>query len=89
MALAPLHKKYLVKRVVVSTYQSVSGTGKKAVMQLKDEEKGLEKDGIYPHQIYQNVLPHCDDFTENNYTKEEMKLTNETKKILENIVSQK
>ena len=83
MALAPLHKKYLVKRVVVSTYQSISGTGTKAVMQLKNEENGVEGEAVYPHQIYQNVLPHCDDFTENDYTKEEMKLTNETKKILD------
>ena len=83
MALAPLHQKYQVKRVVISTYQSISGTGKKAVEQLQNEEKGLTEEMAYPHQIYQNVLPHCDDFTENGYTKEEMKLTNETKKILD------
>lgn len=83
MALAPLHQKYLVKRVVISTYQSISGTGKKAVEQLENEEKGVEEEMAYPHQIYQNALPHCDDFTDNGYTKEEMKLTNETKKILD------
>jgi len=83
MALAPLHKKYSVKRVVVSTYQSITGTGKKAVEQLENEEKGINGECAYPHQIYQNALPHCDEFTENGYTKEEMKLTNETKKILD------
>ena len=83
VALAPLHQKYHVKRVVISTYQSISGTGKKAVEQLQNEEKGVTEEMAYPHQIYQNVLPHCDDFTENGYTKEEMKLTNETKKILD------
>ena len=83
MALAPLHKKYSVKRVVVSTYQSITGTGKKAVEQLENEEKGINGESAYPHQIYQNALPHCDEFTENGYTKEEMKLTNETKKILD------
>ena len=83
VALAPLHEKYHVKRVVISTYQSISGTGKKAVEQLQNEEKGVTEEMAYPHQIYQNVLPHCDDFTENGYTKEEMKLTNETKKILD------
>jgi len=83
MALAPLHKKYIIKRVVVSTYQSVTGTGRKAVEQLQNEEKGINSERAYPHQIYQNALPHCDDFTENGYTKEEMKLTNETKKILD------
>ena len=83
MALAPLHKKYIIKRVVVSTYQSVTGTGRKAVEQLKNEEAGIDSERAYPYQIYQNALPHCDDFTENGYTKEEMKLTNETKKILD------
>lgn len=83
MALAPLHHKFTVKRVVVSTYQSISGTGKKAVNQLENEEKGIKGESAYPHQIYQNALPHCDDFTANGYTKEEMKLTNETKKILD------
>ena len=83
MALAPLHKKFGVKRVVISTYQSITGTGKKAVEQLENEEKGTSGEMVYPHTIYQNTLPHCDDFTENGYTKEEMKLTNETKKILD------
>ena len=83
MVLAPLHKIFNVKRVVVSTYQAVSGTGKKAVEQLKNEEKNIINETAYFHQIYQNVLPHCDDFTQNGYTKEEMKLTNETKKILD------
>jgi len=68
MALAPLHKKYIIKRVVVSTYQSVTGTGRKAVEQLKNEEKGIDSERAYPYQIYQNALPHCDDFTENGYT---------------------
>ena len=83
MALTPLHKKYIIKRVVVSTYQSVTGTGRKAVEQLKNEEAGIDSERAYPYQIYQNALPHCDEFTENGYTKEEMKLTNETKKILD------
>jgi len=87
MALAPLHKQFEVKRVVVSTYQSISGTGVKAVQQLENEEAGTEGEMAYPYQIYQNVLPHCDDFTENGYTKEEMKLTNETKKILDPNIS--
>tara|TARA_B110000014_G_scaffold254448_1_gene235050 strand:+ start:111 stop:1097 length:987 start_codon:yes stop_codon:yes gene_type:complete len=83
MALAPLHKNFCVKRVVVSTYQSITGTGKKAVEQLENEENGIDTEMVYPYQIYKNALPHCDDFTENGYTKEEMKLTNETKKILD------
>jgi len=86
MALAPLHKQFGVKRVVVSTYQSISGTGVKAVQQLENEEKGIEGEMVYPHPIYQNALPHCDVFEENGYTKEEMKLTNETKKILDNTI---
>jgi len=83
MALAPLHSKFQVKRVVVSTYQAVSGTGKKAVEQLKNEKNNIDDEMVYPHQIFQNTLPQCDDFVENGYTKEEMKLTNETKKILD------
>ena len=83
MALAPLHKKFVVKRVVVSTYQAVSGTGKKAVEQLNNEQNNTKTEMVYPHQIYQNALPQCDVFTENGYTKEEMKITNETKKILD------
>ena len=84
MALAPLHKKFNINRVVVSTYQSITGTGKKAVEQLENEEKGIDAEKVYPHVIYQNVLPQCDVFEDNGYTKEEMKLTNETKKILDN-----
>ncbi|MDC3395115.1 aspartate-semialdehyde dehydrogenase [Flavobacteriales bacterium] len=87
MALAPLHKKYSVKRVVVSTYQSISGTGKKAVEQLENEELSIDGDMVYPHPIYKNVLPHCDVFQENGYTNEEMKLTNETKKILDSKIN--
>ena len=86
MALAPLHKQFGVKRVVISTYQSPSGTGVKAVQQLENEEKGMQGEMIYPYPIYQNALPHCDVFEENGYTKEEMKLTNETKKILDNTI---
>lgn len=82
MALAPLHVKYKLKRIVVSTYQSVTGTGKDAVQQLMDERKGIEGNKVYPHRIDLNVLPHIDVFTENAYTKEEMKMVNETKKIL-------
>lgn len=85
VAIADLHKKYKVKRIVVSTYQSISGTGIKAVNQLEQERNGSENiEMIYPYQIDKNCLPHCDDFTENGYTKEEMKLMNETKKILDN-----
>jgi len=84
MALAPLHKKYTIKRVVVSTYQSISGTGVKAVDQMNNERVGKSGEMAYPYPIDQNCLPHCDVFMENGYTKEEMKLTNETKKILDN-----
>lgn len=82
MALAPLHNAYKVKRVVVSTYQSISGTGVKAVEQLENERNGVSGEMAYPYQIDKNCLPHCDVFLENDYTKEEMKLTHETKKIL-------
>ena len=94
MVLAPLHRKYGIKRVVVSTYQSVTGTGKLAIDQLNYEEDeasgrtsgqpsaGSIQSKAYPHQIYRNCLPHCDVFTDNGYTKEEMKLLNETRKIL-------
>lgn len=82
VALAPLHKKYKMKRVVISTYQSVSGTGVKAVQQLDNEEAGIEGEMAYPHKIGRNALPHCDVFLENGYTKEEMKLVKEPKKIL-------
>jgi aspartate-semialdehyde dehydrogenase len=82
MALAPLHKKYKLKRVVVSTYQSVTGTGKAAVDQMMDERAGkTDVQRVYPHQIDLNVLPHIDVFMDNGYTKEEMKMVNETKKI--------
>jgi aspartate-semialdehyde dehydrogenase len=84
IALAPLHKKYGVKRVVVSTYQSVTGTGKAAVDQLFNERAGKENfERVYPHKIDLNVLPHIDVFLENGYTKEEMKMVLETKKILD------
>ena len=82
MALAPLHSKYTMKRVVISTYQSVSGTGVKAVQQLDNEEAGIDGEMAYPHPIGRNALPHCDVFLENGYTKEEMKLVKEPKKIL-------
>jgi aspartate-semialdehyde dehydrogenase len=81
MALAPLHKKYKMQRIVVSTYQSVTGTGKAAVDQLMDERAGKEGEKVYPHPIDMNALPHIDVFLENDYTKEEMKMVNETKKI--------
>tara|TARA_B110000037_G_scaffold10176_1_gene11133 strand:- start:6001 stop:6987 length:987 start_codon:yes stop_codon:yes gene_type:complete len=82
MALSPLHNKYKMKRVVISTYQSVSGTGVKAVQQLENEIKGIKGDMAYPYPIGRNALPHCDVFLENGYTKEEMKLAKEPQKIL-------
>ena len=82
MALAPLHKQYKIKRIVVSTYQSISGTGVKAVQQLENEMAGVEGEMAYPYPIHQNALPHCDVFEDNGYTKEEMKLVRETQKIL-------
>ena len=82
MALSPLHLRYNMKRVVISTYQSVSGTGVKAVQQLNNEEAGVKGEMAYPHPIGRNALPHCDVFLENGYTKEEMKLVKEPKKIL-------
>lgn len=81
LALSPLHKKYKMKRVVVSTYQSVSGTGVKAVKQLENEIAGIEGEMAYPYPIGRNALPHCDVFEENGYTKEEMKLAREPQKI--------
>jgi aspartate-semialdehyde dehydrogenase len=81
VALADLHKKYKIKRIVVSTYQSVTGTGVKAVEQLMNERKGIEGEMAYKHRIDLNVLPHIDVFTENGYTKEEMKMVKETVKI--------
>ena len=83
MALNPLHLKYQMKRVVVSTYQSVSGTGVKAVQQLENETNGVEGEMAYPYPINRNALPHCDVFMENGYTKEEMKLAREPQKILD------
>ena len=83
MALAPIHKRYGIERVVVSTYQSVTGTGVKAVQQLENEYKGVYGEKAYPHPIHRNALPHCDVFLDNGYTKEEMKLVNETHKILD------
>lgn len=82
MALAPLHRKFKIKRLVISTYQSITGTGVKAVKQLNNEMNGTLGDNAYPHQIHKNALPHCDIFLENNYTREEMKLVHETHKIL-------
>ncbi len=83
MVLAPLHAKYKMKRVVVSTYQSVSGTGVKAVKQLENEISGVQGEMAYPYPINRNALPHCDVFLENGYTKEEMKLAREPQKILD------
>jgi len=83
MALAPLHKKYKIKRIVVSTYQSVSGTGVKAVAQLENEIAGKQGEMAYPYPIAKNAIPHCDVFLDNGYTKEEMKLVRETQKILD------
>ncbi|HXB12552.1 MAG TPA: aspartate-semialdehyde dehydrogenase [Bacteroidia bacterium] len=82
VALNPLHKKYGIKRVVVSTYQAVTGTGQKGVAQLMNERKGTKGESAYPHSIDMNVLPHIDVFLDNGYTKEEMKMVNETKKIM-------
>ena len=83
MALAPLHKKYRMRRVVVSTYQSVSGTGVKAVQQMTNEMMGVKGEMAYPYPIHRNAIPHCDDFEANGYTKEEMKLAREPQKILD------
>lgn len=83
VALGPLHKIYRIKRVVISTYQSVTGTGVNAVAQLENEYKGNKGPIAYPHPIHRNAIPHCDVFEENNYTKEEMKLVRETQKILD------
>ena len=83
VALGPLHNKYNIKRLVISTYQSVSGTGKDAVDQLNKETNEDFTEKVYPYQIYQNLLPHCDVFEEDGYTKEEIKLMKETRKILD------
>ena len=82
VVLKPLHDKYRIKRVVVSTYQSVTGTGVKAVTQLMNERKGIEGEMAYKYPIDLNAIPHIDVFLDNGYTKEEMKMTNETKKIM-------
>lgn len=82
MVLAPLHKAFGIKRIVISTYQSITGTGVKAVEQLNNEMEGTSGTMAYPHPIHKNALPHCDVFLENDYTKEEMKLVHETHKIL-------
>jgi aspartate-semialdehyde dehydrogenase len=82
VALNPLHKKYKIKRLVISTYQSVTGTGVKAVAQLENERNGVVGPMAYPHPIDKNCIPQCDVFTDNGYTKEEMKLVNEPKKII-------
>ena len=84
LALAPLHERYTIKRIVVSTYQSVTGSGMKGIHQMLRErgEEAMDLPNAYPHQIDRNVLPHIDSFLDNGYTKEEMKMVNETKKIL-------
>lgn len=82
MVLYPLHQKYRIKRVVISTYQSVTGTGVKAMQQLNNETHGKGGDMAYPYPIHRNAIPHCDVFEENGYTKEEMKMVRETQKIL-------
>ena len=87
VALNPLHKKYRIKRVVVSTYQAVSGSGQEAIDELKQQNQDIQagnavEKNVYPHQIAFNCLPHIDVFLENGYTKEEMKMVNETQKIM-------
>lgn len=82
MVMAPLHKAYKIKKLIVSTYQSVTGTGKAAVTQMENEEKGIQAEMVYPYPIYRNAIPHCDVFEENGFTKEELKLMNEPLKIL-------
>src|SRR5258705_12379628 len=82
LVLNPLHKKYTIKRVVVSTYQSVTGTGVKAVQQLENERSNIEGEMAYKYKIDKNAIPHIDVFLDNGYTKEEMKMVNETKKII-------
>ncbi len=82
LVMNPLHKKYTIKRTIVSTYQSLTGTGVKAVQQFENERNGIEGEMVYPYPIDKNCIPHCDVFEVNGYTKEEMKLVNEPKKIL-------
>ncbi len=81
-AMSPLHLKYGIDRMIISTYQSITGTGVKAVQQLENEQNGIEGEKAYPYPIHQNCIPQCDVFEENDYTKEEMKLVNESRKIL-------
>ena len=87
MAIHSIHAKYNVLRIIVSTYQSISGTGRKAIAQLEGEQNSVETEKVYPYQIYKNAIPHCDEFEKNGYTKEEMKLVNETNKILDSNIS--
>ena len=87
IALAPIHFKYGITRIIVSTYQSITGTGRIAVNQLNNEYNEIEGEMAYKYQIHQNAIPHCDDFEENGYTKEELKLINETHKILDSNIS--
>ena len=87
MAIHSIHAKYNILRIIVSTYQSISGTGRKAIAQLKGEQNSVETEKVYPYQIYKNAIPHCDEFEKNGYTKEEMKLVNETNKILDSNIS--
>jgi aspartate-semialdehyde dehydrogenase len=82
LALAPLHRKYNIKRIIVSTYQSITGTGVKAVQQLENEYAGISGEMAYKYPIHRNAIPQCDSFEDNGYTKEEMKLVRETQKIL-------
>jgi aspartate-semialdehyde dehydrogenase len=82
LALAPLHQLYGLERIIVSTYQSITGTGVQAMQQLENEEAGDKGEMAYPYPIHRNCLPHCDDFTSTGYTKEEMKLVHETRKII-------
>lgn len=87
LALAPLHNKYRIKRAVVSTYQSVTGSGKKGIQQLHDERNNIVGEKIYPHAIDLNIIPHAGDFDQDGYTTEEVKLVNETNKILDSDIS--
>ena len=87
LVLKPLHDKYRIRRVVISTYQSITGTGVKAVKQMENERLNQKGEMAYPYEIDKNCIPQCDVFMENGYTKEEMKLTNETKKILDNDIN--
>ena len=87
IAIGPIHKKYTINRIVLSTYQSITGTGRVALNQLNNEYNNIEGEMAYKYQIHQNAIPHCDDFEDNGYTKEEMKLINETHKILDPNIS--